>query len=877
MGIFKNSFPILAALTVCAQMERASGQGIANGGFETNTGGVTFSIKISSGFDAAGNDVAGWQNTGPGNNNSGVDYAGDNGITTHDGSVCAWSQGGNPGAYQITGHQLQAGDPVTLTWWAKSSYGGASQKVQLLSATNVTDNFADLQVTAARTDLLNNTGNGGDYTQYTLSYVAGVADAGKYLAVSFCSPTNGNCYACFDDFQLADNSTNISLGPPTVVPIPANPVLYYANDSRFPYLPNSNNTANITFWVDGANFRSEGPSLDTMNVIAPTNSVLSASSGIFDNGGIWLLSAIRRNGVLYGFYHAEDHSCIPYSEWNSTGLATSTDDGATWTKQGQIIGSPNPCGSFGGINACTVGWDNANSRWLAWGGADCFVSSNSAAAVGTWYAYSNGAFNVPMPGSGAATGLPTLSGNISVESVAWNSYLGRWVMVYNQWGDNGHIYYTTSTNGIVWTSQQILLNEGTNGYVQIIGDTGETCGQDALLVYESFPSVANPGTRNRDMIERWIHWGPLTQPATPTNLTANGSWTCQSQIALKWNAVSQAQDYEVLRSSSSDGNYVKIADLATSASFPAYTDLSVAAGVTYYYKVQATNSVGISGFSSVVSATAAGAAAGNVISINIVGGASTTNALMGCDESAGVVASPNWNNAISANGTLSNLEYDAGAASGASATWSSANTWSTEIASTPGNYQMMRGYLDGSTPSVTVSNIPAAFTNSGYNVYVYCDGDAYSGRTGKYTIGFAGIQAVDNSTFGGTFIQASNSAGNYVVFTNLTASSFVLACQGVGGGDGVLRAPVNGLQIVSLAALSKGLPAFKPGLSCCLSNGVFVVGWPADFLGWQLQMQTNMATGLSTNWVDVPESGQATQISFPISRVGSTFFRIISN
>ena len=144
-------------------------------------------------------------------------------------------------------------------------------------------------------------------------------------------------------------ATTITLGPPTIVSVPANPILWYANDCTFPYLPNSNGTANITFWVDGSNFRSEGTSLDTMAAINPDLSVLSGTPGAFDNGGCWLQTVVRKNHTLYGFYHAEDHSCVPYTEWNSTGLATSTDDGATWTKQGQIVGVPNPCTGNGGV------------------------------------------------------------------------------------------------------------------------------------------------------------------------------------------------------------------------------------------------------------------------------------------------------------------------------------------------------------------------------------------------------------------------------------------------------------------------------------------------------------------------------------------------
>jgi hypothetical protein len=617
---------------------------------------------------------------------------------------------------------------------------------------------------------------------------------------------------------LAMAQTTPTLGLPTVVPMPANPVYFDANDSRFPYLPNATGTANITYWVDGVNFRSEGASLDTMNSPSPSTSVLGSTAGAFDQNGAWLLAAIRRGGTLYGFYHAEDHSCGMGFEWNSSGLATSTDDGATWVKQGEIIGSPNTCSGSGGVGASTVAWDAVNSRWIGWGGANVFVSTNANAAAGTWFGYHNGSFSTPMPGSGPLTALPSLGGNnasIDAQSVAWNSYLGQgqgqWVMVYTRFGDTTHIYYRTSSDGINWSPQTTLLTAGTGqtlNYAEIIGDTGETCGQDALLVYEIFPSANTPG-RSRDMTEQWIHWGPLTIPAAPANLTANGQWGCQQQVALTWNATTQTQNYNVFRSTSSGGSYTNIASFSTSASFPTYIDLSVVAGTTYFYKVQATNTAGASGFSSIVSAVPAGAATGNTISIDFDGGnGNGPNPLMDCSDVAGVVPSSHWNNAVGASGTLANLVYDAGASSGATLTWSSPNIFSIGIPVTPGNYRMMNGYLDGSTPSVTISNIPPAFTNTGYNVYVYSDGDAATGRVGRYTIGSTSITATDNSTFAGTFTQASNSAGNYVVFPNVKTSQFTLSCLGVLGGTGpnpMLRAPVNGIQIIAIAQLTLNL------------------------------------------------------------------------
>ena len=53
--------------------------------------------------------------------------------------------------------------------------------------------------------------------------------------------------------------------------------------------------------------------------------------------------------------------------------------------------------------------------------------------------------------------------------------------------------------------------------------------------------------------------------------------------------------------------------------------------------------------------------------------------------------------------------------------------------------------------------------------------------------------------------------------------------------------------------------------------------WPADYIGWRLQSQTNsLATGLGTNWVDESGSTTTNQVIIPVDAAnGSVFFRMI--
>jgi CxxC motif-containing protein (DUF1111 family) len=208
-------FPAAAAILLMlpAPLARAATTNpinLVNPSFEFNTTGQVFAAKILGGYNVTGNDVAGWLDAGSTYVNSGVDYAGDGGNITENGNVFAFCDSGDSGAYQITTYQMEAGNPVTLTWWAKSTWGSAGQVVTLSSATSTTSSFSSLTTLATSPTALNNTGNGGAYTPYTLAYTPSSADAGKYVTVSFkAAGTAGGSWAAFDNFALSVVANNV--------------------------------------------------------------------------------------------------------------------------------------------------------------------------------------------------------------------------------------------------------------------------------------------------------------------------------------------------------------------------------------------------------------------------------------------------------------------------------------------------------------------------------------------------------------------------------------------------------------------------------------------------------------------------------------------
>jgi hypothetical protein len=104
--------------------------------------------------------------------------------------------------------------------------------------------------------------------------------------------------------------------------------------------------------------------------------------------------------------------------------------------------------------------------------------------------------------------------------------------------------------------------------------------------------------------------------------------------------------------------------------------------------------------------------------------------------------------------------------------------------------------------------------------------------------------------------------------------------------------PVDEFAVVSLPAVGPGYAwannlAYN-GTIAVVSTGPanliaqvttgnqLTLSWPADHLGWRLQVQSNsLAQGLGANWVDVADSTTNNQMSFQINPgAGSVFYRL---
>ena len=201
----------------------------------------------------------------------------------------------------------------------------------------------------------------------------------------------------------------------------------------------------------------------------------------------------------------------------------------------------------------------------------------------------------------------------------------------------------------------------------------------------------------------------------------------------------------------------------------------------------------------------------------------------------------NWNNLGRWSGLIPLID-STGAASGVSAAWDSNNTWRNGAGVAAPDAKLMHGYLDSTgaanvapttpynffpgvtnDPQVYVSGLSAWLASTGapsYAVVVYADGDASDNRVGEYWLQDASGEDLaaltvgddltphlflnDAANFSGAYDRISDTSttlagadtGNYLVFTGLTADSFLLRTHEAGGPT--LRAPINAFQIVAV-------------------------------------------------------------------------------
>ena len=235
----------------------------------------------------------------------------------------------------------------------------------------------------------------------------------------------------------------------------------------------------------------------------------------------------------------------------------------------------------------------------------------------------------------------------------------------------------------------------------------------------------------------------------------------------------------------------------------------------------------------------------NIISFSFSGNPNTPQ-IVQPQLSAGVVSAPNFNTDNGGNsGGGYPLTYSDAMDSGASVSaYNSYDSQNNNLAknanySTDGNQQLMNGFIESgpsaaanAAATVTVDAVP--FTTYSLYVYAYNGSLSSPGTIGTYTVTPSGSltgtsqDAMLQSTFdpANPFTQATaTTAGDYLLFTGLTGSSFTLtANRTTGDTSSTTFIPIDGFQIVATpAAVPEASTTVSLGLLLALGLGGFAV------------------------------------------------------
>jgi hypothetical protein len=189
------------------------------------------------------------------------------------------------------------------------------------------------------------------------------------------------------------------------------------------------------------------------------------------------------------------------------------------------------------------------------------------------------------------------------------------------------------------------------------------------------------------------------------------------------------------------------------------------------------------------------------------------------------------------------------------------------------------GTLNISNATVTVSNITSA-------------GSATATLTLDSSTLRTAIGAGGNPVTAPIVVDSLTTAGAVtlgVSGTNFTVGQFpLMSYAGSIGGSGYSAfslSPIpgygahlsNNVANLSVDVVITSVPtsiATNPtNITFSASSGNVNLSWPADHLGWILQVQTNSRSiGLSNNWIDVPGSAALTATNFPVNAASPTVF-----
>jgi fibronectin type 3 domain-containing protein len=204
-------------------------------------------------------------------------------------------------------------------------------------------------------------------------------------------------------------------------------------------------------------------------------------------------------------------------------------------------------------------------------------------AFGSTGAISSSVLNsLASPASGLSSNIPSIPSGLTATALSPSEIRLDWDSVSNASGY--YIYRATSSAGTYNKIDSVTSSSYVDSNL-----TAERTYYYKIKAYNNYGMSDYSLRANATTDESYVL-------ATPLNLSASA--LSSKEIELSWDSVSGASYYYIYRATSSTGSYTKI----KTVSDVQYTDTGLTSEKTYYYKIQAYSSAGLSNYSKVVSA-----------------------------------------------------------------------------------------------------------------------------------------------------------------------------------------------------------------------------------------------------------------------------------
>lgn len=272
----------------------------------------------------------------------------------------------------------------------------------------------------------------------------------------------------------------------------------------------------------------------------------------------------------------------PVEKWYMSMKYTSANAATPWNNISSTT-SNNLLNANG--TSTSVGIDFLNTNWNA-GDAGAVTGNNSGvypdAVIKDYFWF--GAYSAPNTVDINLKGL-TVGGKYNVTLFGSSAWTGL--------GNNGTTIYTI--NGV---AKPLYVDKNNQNTVTFSAISPNATGN--ITVNLSKGAATPYGVVNAIVLEKPFDDG--TAPLLPSNLT--GQALPNGTVKLNWNDIAYNEsNYLVYRSTAASGPFIILNAAASNANDNVYIDSTILSSTTYYYKIEATNTAGSSGFTNTIVVT----------------------------------------------------------------------------------------------------------------------------------------------------------------------------------------------------------------------------------------------------------------------------------